>query len=152
LLKADALWCENKRCSDSKFHDLWIRKRVCYPLHHSAWTRPCHSDCFKYVTFKYTTCKLFTASRLHNVSLASYIIKAVNIDNQCGKYVHHSATRKAAIRQEWTTVSDCHVSIRVSSVQVIKYDSGVALSRVEYNHYSGNDVLLYVIIRHCCYT
>jgi len=36
LLKADALWCENKRCSDSNPYDIWIRKRVCYPLHHSA--------------------------------------------------------------------------------------------------------------------
>jgi len=42
LLKADALWCENKRCSDSNLkaeplkYDLWIRKRVCYPLHQST--------------------------------------------------------------------------------------------------------------------
>jgi len=35
LLKADTLWCDNKRCSKSN-NDLWIRKRVCYPLHHSA--------------------------------------------------------------------------------------------------------------------
>jgi len=33
VLKADAQWCENRRCSDSN-HDLRIRKRVCYPLHH----------------------------------------------------------------------------------------------------------------------
>jgi len=36
LLKADAL-CENKRYSDSNpWPMVWIRKRVCYPLHHST--------------------------------------------------------------------------------------------------------------------
>jgi len=36
LLKTDALWCENKRGSDSNPWPIWIRKRVCYPLHHSV--------------------------------------------------------------------------------------------------------------------
>jgi len=34
LLKADAPWCESSGAR-IQTHDLWIRKRLCYPLHHS---------------------------------------------------------------------------------------------------------------------